>query len=183
MEKLDNKSFWKGLKAIISPKNDAIEKIDKDEWVSHFKTVLNMPAASGNDTQFLEYVKSSLPTLENNANVNDLLNFNITHSEISSTVKDLKMGKSVFTDNIGNEALKHGYVLLKDSLYRLFNVVFQNACFPSKWADGLVIPLHKKNDKMNVDNYRGIIISSCVSKLLLRILTKRIDKYMSLSGK
>ena len=36
---------------------------------------------------------------------------------------------------------------------------------------------------MNAVNYRGIIITSCISKLFLKIVNKRVDEYMSLSGK
>ena len=183
LEHSDTKSFWKGLKSIITPRDDSVENIDKDEWIQHFDKVLNVPAARGSDTQFLEYVKSSLPTLEENIIVNDMLNDSISHEEILSTIKELKSGKSTFTDNIGNEALKHGYIHLKDALYHMYNTVFTKGIFPNIWADGIIIPLHKKEDRMNVNNYRGIIISSCVSKILLRILTKRIDSYMSQSGK
>ena len=115
--------------------------------------------------------------------INDSLNQSITHDEMSSTIKDLKNGKATFTDNIGNEALKHGHVYLKDSLLHLFNMVFRNAKFPNLWADGIIIPLHKKGNKTDVNNYRGIVISSCLSKVLLRILTKRIENLMSTSKK
>ena len=93
------------------------------------------------------------------------------------------MGKLFFSDIIGNEALEHGFIHLKDSLRRLLNCVFQNGIFPASWTGGVIIPLHKKGDRADVDNYRGIIISSCLSKVLLRILTKRIDDFMSMSGK
>ena len=63
------------------------------------------------------------------------------------------------------------------------NILFQSGQFPKSWADVILIPLHKKNDRSDVNNYRGIVISSCVSKVLLRILTKRIDSFMSQSGK
>ena len=90
LEKIDSKAFWKGLKAIISPKDDSIENINKDEWVTHFDKVLNEPAARGRDNQFLEYVKTSLPTLENQAIINARLNEPISDSEIASTIKDPK---------------------------------------------------------------------------------------------
>ena len=45
-----------------------------------------------------------------------------------------------------------------------------------------MIPLHKKNDKLCVDNYSGLIISSCVGKLFTKILTKRIDEFMRVNG-
>ena len=183
LEKYDSKAFWKGLKAIISPKDNSVENIDKNEWVSHFEKVLNVSAPRESDTQFLEYVKSSLNTLENCTQMNTILNQCITDKEITSTIKELKNGKAFFSDNIGNEALKHGLIYIKESLRYLLNVVFQKGHFPTKWADGIIIPLHKKDDKADVNNYRGIIISSCLSKVLLKILNKRIDGFMSQSGK
>ena len=93
------------------------------------------------------------------------------------------MNKSVFTDNIGNEAIRYGYVHLKESICHLFNAVLHSGTFPKQWADGLIIPLHKKGDRMDVNNFRGIVMSSCVSKLLLKIITKRIDACMTLSGR
>ena len=183
LEKYNSKEFWKGLKSIISPKDDSVINIDKDDWISHFNNVLNEPAARGRDDQFLDYIKSSLPTLENCSIANESLNKRITQMEISSTIKELKNGKAIFTDNIGNEALKHGHIYFKESLSCLLNRVFQNGVFPKMWSEGIIIPLHKKNDRLDVNNYRGIVISSCVSKVLLRILTKRIDTYMSQSGK
>ena len=183
LEKCDSKAFWKGLKDIISPKDNSVENINRNEWVSHFDKVLNVSSARERDTQFLEYVKSSLATLESCNQVNTSLNQCITDKEIESTIKELKNGKAVFSDNIGNEALKYGFMYLKESLRYMLNFVFQKGVFPANWADGMIIPLHKKDDKTDVNNYRGIVISSCLSKVLLRILTKRIDSFMSSSGR
>ena len=55
--------------------------------------------------------------------------------------------------------------------------------FPDVWSDGVIIPLHKKEDKLDTNNYRGIIISSCLGKLFLRILTKRINHFMDQENK
>ena len=40
------------------------------------------------------------------------------------------------------------------------------------------MPTHKKGDKSDVNNYRGISISSCLSKLFTSILNKRLYNYM-----
>ena len=55
--------------------------------------------------------------------------------------------------------------------------MFQNGTFPASWTDGIISPLHKKGERTDVDNHRGIIISSWLSKVHLRILTKRIDDF------
>ena len=42
----------------------------------------------------------------------------------------------------------------------------------------MIIPILKKGDTMNTDHYHGIGISSCLSKINLKILNKLIEKYM-----
>ena len=37
-----------------------------------------------------------------------------------------------------------------------FNKPLTAGYFPSSWAEGHVVPLHKKGDINNVNNYRGI---------------------------
>ena len=65
----------------------------------------------------------------------------------------------------------------------MFNIIFRSGEYPNIWRDGFIVPIHKKNDIMNANNYRGIIISSCVAKLFLRIVTRRIEEFMKTSGR
>ena len=184
LELSDPKSFWKELKALISPKDNAVDLIDKEEWSSHFTNLLNVPQASDTDQQFLDYIKTSLPTIERESLScpNNFLNRNIDKSDLEKSVKDLKMNKSSYLDNISNEVIKHGLDSLEVPLITLYNKIISMGTFPKIWSDGIIVPLHKKDDKLDTNNYRGIVISSCLGKLLLRILTKRIDEYMTESG-
>ena len=45
--------------------------------------------------------------------------------------------------------------------------------------EGLIIPLHKKGHKDDVNNYRGITLVSCLSKLFTTVLNKRIENFCS----
>ena len=183
LETSDPAAFWKEIKSLLNPNNDMTEYIDKDDWYSHFNNLLNTPSALHQDKQFLQYIKTSLPRLELYADNIESLNRPILNSEISDCIKDLKMGKSTFFDNIGNEVIKHGYDSLEKPLQKLYNTVFHQCVFPTACGDGIVVPLHKKDDRMDTNNYRGIIISSCVGKLFLRIINKRIEKFMSENDK
>ena len=58
-----------------------------------------------------------------------------------------------------------------------FNKVFDNSYFPKNWTLGEIIPFHKKGDKSNVQNYRGITLLSTLSKLFTRILNNRLTSW------
>ena len=183
LESSDPKVFWKELKSILSPKNDSTELIGDSEWFDHFNKLLNAKSATNQDKGFLDYVKSSLPYLEHFSDDVECLNGQITEDEINTSVKDLKMKKATHFDNIGNECIKYGLESLKGPLIHLYNTVIDNGTFPEIWSDGLIVPMHKKEDRLDTNNYRGIIISSCLGKLFLRILTKRINDFMDREGK
>ena len=59
----------------------------------------------------------------------------------------------------------------------LFNKIFLSGYFPESWSAGEIIPLHKKGDKNNVDNYRSITLLSTLGKLFSRILNNRLSTW------
>ena len=45
-------------------------------------------------------------------------------------------------------------------IYELVKRVWNNESLPDQWLEGAILPLHKKGDKMNCENYRGIALLS-----------------------
>ena len=62
-------------------------------------------------------------------------------------------------------------------IHRLFNVIFEKGYFPSKWTEGFIVPLHKKGDVNQVENYRGITLLSRFGKSFSRILNNRLTEW------
>jgi hypothetical protein len=58
----------------------------------------------------------------------------------------------------GAEFLKVGFLLLVGRLESLFKRVWEEEIASKDWRSGVVLPSHKKSDKMNLDNYRGITL-------------------------
>jgi len=81
------------------------------------------------------------------------LNYN---ERIETTIKALKARKSTGSDGINNDLYKHAP---KSFLHKFFN--FLNVCWiygdiSEEWRTAIVIPIQKKDDRNNPDNYRGI---------------------------
>ena len=182
LENHDPKQFWASIKKILSPDKDGQECVELSGWFEHFKDLLNCPLPNNTDKQFIRYVADSLELLEPIAENNVLLNKPITSGELKEVIYHIKTGKSSYLDEIPNEALKFGSDELSKPLLHLYNTVNNLHAFPNSWNEGLIIPIHKRGDKCNTDNYRGIVISSCVGKIYLKVLTMRIENHMASSG-
>ena len=61
---------------------------------------------------------------------------------------------------------------------RLFNIMLDTGIILSGWSLGVIIPIHKKGDKANPDNYRGITLLSCFGKLFTSVLNNKLYKFL-----
>ena len=107
----------------------------------------------------------------------DELNVSLTEEEIMKAIKQLKLGKSCGPDYMLNEFFRYGMDVLMPYLYKLFNTVFNLGYFPEKWTEGFIVPLHKKGNSNDVENYRGITLLSTFGKLFTRILNNRLNNW------
>ena len=89
-----------------------------------------------------------------------------------------KKGKSSGSDSILNEMLKYVNFVLQPCLVKLFNIILSSGIYPTQWVQGLIFPIYKTGDPLNPSNYRGIAITSCLSKLFNSILNARLEKYI-----
>jgi hypothetical protein len=60
----------------------------------------------------------------------------------------------------------------------MFNGILDSGVFPSVWSEGIIIPLFKKGNVDDVNNYRGITLLSCFGKLFTVVLSHRIETWV-----
>ena len=108
---------------MIKPTNDCINSIDPEKWLRHFKSLLDPAAPPNIDQQHSDYVKSSLPIIENVTIENDVINVPICNTELLQSSASLKTGKAMYLDDISNDAIKCGIHVLEAPLLRLYNQV------------------------------------------------------------
>ena len=56
-------------------------------------------------------------------------------------------------------------------------MVWDEVEVPKDWESGVVMPLFKKGDRMDLDNYRGITLMDVVGKVFSSILRNRLEKF------
>lgn len=100
----------------------------------------------------------------------------ITEDEINQAIAKMKMHRAPGEDGIVLEAIKNGGQLLKRQIQKLFNLCLHGETVPIKWNNAIMILLHKKGDKTDLENYRPISLLNHLYKLFTRIITTRLEK-------
>jgi hypothetical protein len=95
----------------------------------------------------------------------------------------LKLGKAAGYDMIEAEHLLYSHPILPTMLCTLFNSMLQLGYVPASFGLGIIIPLikDKTGDSTNTSNYRGITLSSTISKLFEMCLIEIFGSYFTSS--
>jgi hypothetical protein len=64
------------------------------------------------------------------------------------------------------------------SLYCFNFPIWNTKKLPDRWKESIIIPIHKKGDKTDCSNYRGISLLSASYKILSNILLSRLSPYV-----
>ncbi|GBN69716.1 putative RNA-directed DNA polymerase from transposon BS [Araneus ventricosus] len=82
-------------------------------------------------------------------------------------------------DNISCIMLLHLTTESQTNLLYLFNRIWNEQCFPSSWQEAIIIPIPKPGkDITNPLNYRPIALTSCLCKLLEKMINHRLTHFL-----
>ena len=62
-------------------------------------------------------------------------------------------------------------------MLKLFNRLLDLGHFPDKWAEGFIVPIHKKGTLNDPNNFRGITLLSVVGKLFTNLINARLSNW------
>lgn len=96
-----------------------------------------------------------------------------TKEEILIHIKKLKNNKAAGEDGIVAEFLKNLGPNTLHEITQIIQNIWTTEKIPEDWKTALIHPLHKKGDKTNVNNYRGISLLSVTYKILSSCLLRR----------
>jgi hypothetical protein len=66
---------------------------------------------------------------------------------------------------------------LRSEIHRFIKFIRNKGELPHQWKESIVVPIHKKGDKTDCSNYRGISLLSTSYKILSSILLSRLTPY------
>lgn len=141
-------------------------------WVEYFETLLNLEDEEGEvntvveENQVIRYDEPQLliekPSLE----------------EVNEAIKSLKNNKAPGEDGISSEMLKYSGKEMRQCIYKLLVRIWEMEEMPQEWNEAIICPLHKKGDKTNCGNFRGISLLNVTYKVFTKILALRLKPFV-----
>lgn len=135
-------------------------------YAQHFMSSFNDMSASPNQV--------GIATRDTPRDAFDFRSFQIDEHTVELAIQRLKLSYAVGPDGIPSSVLKLCSESLLTPLAKLFNLSLQECKFPEAWKFSYMFPVHKKGDKRNVQNYRGITSLCCCSKVFEIIINEAL---------
>lgn len=99
-------------------------------------------------------------------------------NELLDIIKSVSTKNSSGEDEIPCSLLIKVAEFIAEPLASLVNLSFTDGVFPASLKNALVLPIHKKNDKSIISNYRGIALLSAFSKTLEKSYYIRLNEFI-----
>ena len=188
-----NKNNKNGLWEVI---NDITGKNDKDHVSVFYNKNEELTNPKDISDSFNTYFTNIGPNLaskikqDNNINFANFLppNFNKSlfltptdEEEIFKIVRCLKTSRSSGHDGLSVHLLKRIVIHIATPLAYIFNLSITTGICPSSFKTAKVIPVFKKDDPSLLTNYRPISILPSLSKILEKIIYKRLYIFLQVN--
>src|SRR6218665_2572562 len=102
----------------------------------------------------------------------------ILREEVQAAIGSLKKRKSPGEDNITQEMIQAGEESSVQMMHTLCKKIYQEKSCPANWGKAIIVPIHKKKDTRDCNNYRGISLLSVPGKVYTSILRQRLKRYV-----
>jgi hypothetical protein len=109
---------------------------------------------------------------------NRLSSIQTSQTEVLKILKGLDITKANGSDGVSNRLLKETADHISTPLSNLFNSSFSSGMVPLAWKESNICPIHKKEDRSLVSNYRPIALLSCVGKVQERVVYLHLYRYL-----
>ena len=147
-------------------------KISGGTWFNHFSTLHSTD--EGDITKPVTNTQLKSPDVD--------LNRPFTLTELTEEINKMKNNKSVGYDRISNEMIKSSPLNVKVMLLNFINLCQKKSLAPATLCNEIITPIHKSGLVDDPDNYRGICVSSSLTKLFTSMISTRLQKKVDEEG-
>ena len=108
-------------------------------------------------------------------NDNNFINLKFHELDVLLLLKNINPSKAAGPDGIHGMVLKNCAPSLAKPLTIMFNISFVTGIIPDDWKLASVVPIHKKDEKGSVENYRPISLTSLIMKIFEKCIRQELS--------
>ena len=108
----------------------------------------------------------------------DELESGITRAELNQSINGANFSSAPGADGISNRFIKHFWEFFANPLLKLSNHCHVTGTMPMTFRTANIKLIPKKGDKSKIKNWRPISLLNCFYKIVSRVITNRLRKYM-----
>ena len=135
---------------------------------------------------FNDYFASQCSLLMNNSTLPNahfktnsrLSNIDVNRESIGNIIKDLNPAKAHGWDGISIRMIKMCDKSIVVPLMIIFKKVISSSTYPESWKKGNIVPVHKKESKNLVQNYRPISLLPICSKIFEKLIYNSLFRHL-----
>jgi len=185
----DMKATWQTINQLIGKQNKKETNISK--LTIHDNEVTDTQQIANHFNNFFAHIGADQSRLTQAMNTelyttfmdptqhNSIYLTPTTEQEIHSITMKMKNKKSCGHDNISTEQLKLILPGILRPLQILFNRSISEGIFPRELKHAKIKPLYKKKEKDQMTNYRPIALLPAISKILEKLIHKRLYNFLT----
>ena len=148
----------------------------RERWVRFFPSLLNSKS---------DMFDADIPKRLPQHPIASALGIEPTEEDIATAMKAMANAKAVGPDDFPAELLKLGLqqdrTILRE-LHRLTILIWRQGKVPQQCKYAVITVIHKKGEKTECGNYRGISLVSHAGKVLLKVVARRLSAYCETKG-
>jgi len=103
---------------------------------------------------------------------------NFTANNITDHIRKLNINKAHGHDEIPARLLKICDEAISFPLFLIFKNCISKGVFPKKWKKGNIIPIHKKNERNLITNYRPVSLLPICGKIFEKVIFDNLYGYI-----
>ena len=178
---LQTKTYWSILKTFYNDKKMPIipPLLVNDKFVTDIQMKANIFNKFFADQCTPLKNNSSLPVNQIFLTQSRLTSLDFNEDELLKIIRALNINKAHGHDDISIRMIKICDKSLIKPLTFLFKTSVRSSHYPDIWKKSNIIPVHKKNDKRLVNNYRPITLLPVFGKISEKIIFNKIYKFLS----
>ena len=185
--KTDSNKLWRLTKQLNKEENSHAKiTLLQDRKMVHGKQIANIFADTYKEASNIlvelhkqKYVRKEQIKITEPGDVSTVMNSPLSYEELTKALSNLKLMKSPGPDAITNEMIVNLGQPALHKLLDIFTKTWQEGTLSQIWREATMIPIHKKGKgKTEATSYRPISLTSCIVKVLEKIINTRLKWFL-----